>query len=47
MLVVLDQKQSYGDQHRGYIEIAPLSLTTMDAHIVVMWESAVSQVVIL
>ena len=44
MLIVLDQNQSYGGYHRGYIQIVSLTLTTMDALIVMMWVSAVSQV---
>ena len=46
MLLVLDQNQDFGDRHQDHRLIASLSLITMDALIVVMWESAVSQVYI-
>ena len=46
LLIVLDQNQGYGEQHH-IRSIVPLSLTTMDALIVMTWGSAVSQVLLL
>ena len=44
ILLALDQSQDYGDGHQDHRLIVSLFLTTLDALIVVMWESAVSQV---
>ena len=45
ILLALDQNQDYGNITKHYQQNVPLSLTTMDALIVVMWESAVSRVI--
>ena len=44
ILIVMDQNQDYGDHPQDQREPVSLSLTTMDALIVVTWEFAVSKV---
>ena len=44
MLLAMDQNQVYGDDGIMMRRIVFLSLTTMDALTVMMWESGVSQV---
>ena len=44
IFLAMDQNQGYGEQHHIRY-IVPLSLTTMDALIVMMWGSTVNQVI--